>query len=124
MSTLKVNTLEEATAGGATFYTTKAWLTYNASTSSILGSGNVASVTDNGVGIYTANFSNSLSDSNYSTQQTADAPVATAHVHGYISAGGSTPGTYSSSAVQIAYFRDEYSGNRADPLKSCLVVVR
>jgi hypothetical protein len=122
MSTIKVDNLQ--TTGGAGLYPARVWLTYNASASSILGSGNMSSVTDNGVGIYTANFSNSLSDNTYSTQQTADGPVASHHVHGYISAGGSTSGTYSASAVQIAYFRDEYSGNRADPLKSCLVVVR
>ena len=124
MSTLKVNTLEEATSGGATYFTAKAWLTYNASASSILGSGNMSSVTDNGVGIYTANFSNSLSDNTYSTQQTADGPVSVHHVHGYLSGGNASLGTYSSSAVQLAYFRDENSGNRADPVNSCLVVVR
>ena len=122
MSTIKVDTLQ--TTGGAGLYPARVWLTYNASASSILGSGNMSSVTDNGVGIYTANFSNSLSDNTYSTQQTADGPVATAHVHGYLSQSNETLGTYSASAVQLAYFRDENSGNRADPVKSCLVVVR
>ena len=124
MSTIKVNTIEEATAGGATFYTAKAWLTYNANASSILGSGNMSSVTDNGVGIYTANFSNSFSDNTYSTQQTADGPTNGFHVIGFLSGGNGPLGTYSSSAVQLAYYRDENSGSRADPVNSCLVVVR
>ena len=67
MSTLKVNTLEEATSGGATFYTAKAWANWTQhGTHTLYNSGNVSSVTDGGVGITTANFSNSLSASTYS----------------------------------------------------------
>tara|TARA_R110000803_G_scaffold37301_2_gene80352 strand:+ start:429 stop:821 length:393 start_codon:yes stop_codon:yes gene_type:complete len=66
MSTLKVNTLEEATAGGATFYTAKAWVNIDARTTlSITASGNVSSVTDNSVGNYTINFDNTLSTAAY-----------------------------------------------------------
>jgi hypothetical protein len=51
MSTLKVNTLEEATAGGATFYTAKAWVTYSMDgTASITADGGVSSLTDLGTG--------------------------------------------------------------------------
>ena len=67
MSTLKVNTLEEATAGGATFFTAKVWCNWEqVGTHSILGSGNVSSLTDGGTGITTTNFSSSLSTSAYS----------------------------------------------------------
>lgn len=66
MSTLKVNTLEEATAGGATFYTAKAWVNFNGTgTVAIRDDGNVSSITDNGVGDYTVTFDNALSSSNY-----------------------------------------------------------
>ena len=69
MSTLKVNTLEEATAGGATFYTAKAWVNFNGTgTISIRADGNVSSLTDNGAGRYQVNFSSNTSDSNYSCQ--------------------------------------------------------
>ena len=66
MSTLKVNTLQEATAGGATFFTAKAWVNFNGtSTVSIRDDGNVSSITDNGTGDYTINFSSTLSSSSY-----------------------------------------------------------
>jgi len=66
MSTLKVNTLEEATAGGATFFTAKAWISMNGiGTVAIRNDGNISSLSDNGVGDYTANFSNALSTSNH-----------------------------------------------------------
>ena len=66
MSTLKVNTLEEATAGGATFFTPKAWVNWNhTGTVAILSDGGVSSITDNGVGLATVGFSNTKSDANY-----------------------------------------------------------
>lgn len=72
MSTLKVNTLEEATSGGATYFTAKAFVSFvgtsnlTPDTLSVRGSGNVSSVSDLGTGDYRANFSNSLSSANFS----------------------------------------------------------
>ena len=66
MSTIKVNTIEEATAGGATFYTAKAWVNFNGTgTVAIRDDGNVSSITDNGTGDYTTNFSASLTSADY-----------------------------------------------------------
>ena len=66
MSTLKVNTLEEATSGGATFFTSKAWVNFNGyGTVSIRASGNVSSITDNSTGQYTANFSSATTDADF-----------------------------------------------------------
>jgi hypothetical protein len=65
MSTLKVNTLEEATAGGATFFTAKSWVNLNGTgTVSIRADGNVSSITDNGTGVYSVNLSNPHTDAN------------------------------------------------------------
>ena len=52
----------------ATAYGCRAWVNFNGSTSgpSIRGSGNVTSITDNGVGDYTVNFTTALPDGNYS----------------------------------------------------------
>ena len=67
MSTLKVNTLEEATSGGATFYTAKAWVNLNGTgTVAIRADGNVSSITDVSTGQYDTNFSSAMSDINYS----------------------------------------------------------
>jgi len=66
MSTLKVNTLEEATAGGATYFTAKAWVNFNGTgTVAIRADGNVSSITDSSTGRYVVNFTNSFSNSSY-----------------------------------------------------------
>ena len=50
----------------ATAYGCRAWVNFNGtSTVSITASGNVSSITDNGVGDYTVNFTNALADANY-----------------------------------------------------------
>jgi hypothetical protein len=124
MSTLKVNDIVEATQGGGKIWPARAWITYAANTNTINADGNVSSVTDNGTGIYTINFSTSMTDANYSSNLSADGPVSTHHVHPYISSGNGQVGTYTSSAAQFSHFRDESSGNRADPTKACLQFVR
>ena len=66
MSILKVNTLEEATVGGATFYTTKAWVNFNGTgTVAIRGDGGVSSITDIATGTYGANLSPVMASANY-----------------------------------------------------------
>lgn len=50
----------------ATAYGCRAWVNFNGTgTVSITASGNVSSITDNGVGNYTVNFANAMSDANY-----------------------------------------------------------
>lgn len=52
----------------ATAYGCRAWVNFNGTgTVAIRASGNVTSITDNGVGDYTINFTNAISDANYST---------------------------------------------------------
>jgi hypothetical protein len=49
-------------------YTAKAWVNFNGTgTVAIRASGNVSSITDNGVGDYTINFTTAISDANYAT---------------------------------------------------------
>jgi len=64
----------------------RAWVAFNGAVSpiSVFGNGNVSSITDNGLGDYTVNFSTALPDSNYSCNVTAgDTPTYNrlAHVH-------------------------------------------
>ena len=48
-------------------YSCRAWVNFNGTgTVAIRGSGNVSSITDNGTGDYTVNFTTALSDANYS----------------------------------------------------------
>lgn len=51
----------------ATAYGCRAWVNFNGTgTVAIRSSGNVSSITDNGVGLYTVNFTNAMPDTNYS----------------------------------------------------------
>ena len=65
MSTLKVNTIQNTS--GVEVYTAKAWVNFNGTgTVAIRASGNVSSITDNGTGNYTVNFTTAMPDANYS----------------------------------------------------------
>jgi len=52
--------------GSAPIYACRAWVNFNGSgTVSIRASGNVSSITDNGTGDYTVNFTTAMPDTNY-----------------------------------------------------------
>ena len=78
MSTLRCTNLQD-TSGGNSLTTAqiyngaaKAWVNFNGtSTVAIRAQFNVSSITDNGTGDYTVNYSSALSDANYSFQATA-----------------------------------------------------
>jgi hypothetical protein len=58
--------------GSAPSYSARAWVNFNGTgTVAIRGSGNVSSITDNGTGNYTINFSTAMADANYSVVGTA-----------------------------------------------------
>jgi len=53
--------------GNAPLYMCRAWVNFNGTgTVAIRASGNVSSITDNGTGIYTVNFTSSMPDENFS----------------------------------------------------------
>jgi hypothetical protein len=58
--------LDGAQSGSAPIYGARAWVNFNGTgTVAIRASGNVSSITDNGVGNYTINMTNALPDANY-----------------------------------------------------------
>lgn len=64
MSTIKVDTIKNTS--NVEVYTAKAWVNFNGSgTVAIRASGNVSSITDNGTGNYTVNFTTAMPDVNY-----------------------------------------------------------
>lgn len=66
MSTIKVNSIEPANAGSEDYFLARAWVSFNHATGgTVAADGNVSSITDGGTGIFTVNFSSSLSDANY-----------------------------------------------------------
>jgi hypothetical protein len=86
-------------------------------TVAIRASGNVSSITDNGTGNYTANFTNAMPDANYSTvasggngsganKATFDVPIATPTISAVRVAGSDYAGTLTDYAyVYVAVFR-------------------
>ena len=54
--------------GSAPIYAARAWVNFNGTgTVAIRAAGNVSSITDNGVGDYTVNFTTAMPDANYAT---------------------------------------------------------
>ena len=91
MSTIKVDNLQ--TTGGAGLYLAKAWVNFNGSgTVAIRDSGNVSSITDNGTGDYSTNFSSSLSDANYAVTSMTQWVSGVTFNHCHIES-GTTPST-------------------------------
>jgi hypothetical protein len=76
MSTLRVTTLQNLS--GTEVYTAKAWVNFNGTgTVAIRAAGNVSSITDNGTGDYTVNFTTAFSDTNYNAVFGAGSQTAT-----------------------------------------------
>lgn len=71
MTPLRLRNALNAT-GTAPTYACRAWVNFNGTgTVAIRASGNVSSITDNGTGDYTVNFTTAMPDANYSTAATA-----------------------------------------------------
>lgn len=68
LTTPNINSAQFATVSGtAPIYPCRAWVNFNGTgTVAIRASGNVTSITDNGTGDYTVNFTTALPDANYS----------------------------------------------------------
>ena len=67
LTTPNIDSAQFATVSGtAPLYACRAWVNFNGTgTVAIRASGNVTSITDNGVGTYTVNFTNAMPDVNY-----------------------------------------------------------
>ena len=90
-------------SGTAPLYMCRAWVNFNGTgTVAIRASGNVSSITDGGVGIYTVNFTTAMSDANYSLQGSADNAAANYAFVGPMNITYST----SSSAISVANAND------------------
>ena len=68
-------------SGSAPVYACRAWVNFNGTgTVAIRASGNVSSITDNGTGNYTLNFTNAMPDTNYAltgfARSTDNSPAA------------------------------------------------
>jgi hypothetical protein len=94
-------------SGSAPSYSARAWVNWNGTgTVAIRGSGNVSSITDNGTGDYTVNFTTAMPDANYCVLGTCEgqSTMGTSTYGMYISQHYSTNPT--TSAVRVATMQD------------------
>lgn len=99
LTTPNIDSAQFATVSGtAPLYACRAWVNFNGTgTVAIRASGNVSSITDNGVGDYTVNFTTAMPDANYSWAGNA------AYTNVYLS-WKDTSYTQSASAVRITAY--------------------
>jgi hypothetical protein len=111
----------------ATAYGCRAWVNFNGTgTVAIRSSGNVSSITDNGVGDYTVNFTNALTDANYSV--TGSSSGDTSSHYSYVCVRMNNNGTNSPSAFQTSsirfIIRNDGGANTIDTANISLSVFR
>ena len=101
----------------ATAYGCRAWVNFNGTgTVAIRASGNVTSITDNGTGDYTVNFTTAMPDANYSTCGTSRASGIS---------NGMTIGTISTATSNVRVNTTSGSANSAlDTPEVCVAVFR
>jgi hypothetical protein len=111
MSTVKVDTIK--TTGNVEVYTCKAWVNFDGTqtaASMIRASGNVNSITDNGTGDYTVNFTTALVDANYQISMSSVGFSNTNNsIHAYVKGSASTstaPFLKSTSQLRVVYGND------------------
>ena len=117
----RITTALNAT-GSAPIYACRAWVNFNGTgTVAIRASGNVSSITDNGTGDYTVNFTTAMPDANYASVITAgtigpgyalflcspndQAPTTTSMRFKCVAMAGSTQPISDSASVNVAIFR-------------------
>lgn len=72
-------------SGSAPIYACRAWVNFNGTgTVAIRASGNVSSITDNGTGDYTVNFTTAMPDANYAAMITGNTDIPAGSDYGVI----------------------------------------
>jgi len=127
MATAESTLAQFNASGSAPVYAARAWVNFNGQgTVAIRASGNVSSITDNGTGDYTVNFTTALPDANYSPSVSISGDVGyspqTAAVNNK-SAGGYSNVTPTTSAFRFAVGRAT-DGAAIDPLYALVSVFR
>jgi hypothetical protein len=81
-------------SGTAPIYAVRAWVNFNGTgTVAIRASGNVSSITDNGTGTYTVNFTTAMANTNYGTNVQAIANSGDNRAFAYVTGAWSTGAT-------------------------------
>jgi len=101
----------------ATAYGCRAWVNFNGTgTVAIRASGNVTSITDNGTGDYTVNFTTAMPDANYSFSLNGNRST---RLIGLITGAAAAPTTSS-----LRFSTTDYSSSPLDSLDTCVAIFR
>ena len=121
LTTPNIDSAQFATVSGtAPIYPCRAWVNFNGTgTVAIRASGNVSSITDNGVGDYTVNFTTAMPDANYCWSLGGDGSGARANTWGYAKTNAAVPTT---SALRVL-FNDDTS-TAIDAAYACVKIHR
>ena len=95
LTTPNIDSAQIATVSGtAPIYMCRAWVNFNGTgTPAIRGSANVSSITDNGTGNYTVNFTTSMPDTGYSAVGTCGSPSVAHGIFMFVAGTGTITGT-------------------------------
>jgi hypothetical protein len=100
MSIIKANTWQNP--DGTENYKCRAWVNFNGTgTVAIRAAGNVSSITDNGVGDYTVNFTTAMPDANYGMVGTAQSGTGDVNVSVLAASAGGAATLYSVTQVRL-----------------------
>jgi len=90
-------------SGSAPVYACRAWVNFNGTgTVAIRASGNVSSITDNGIGDYTVNFTTAMQDANYTFSGSYEGANNPGALFPYASGGtGTTPTLISTTQFRL-----------------------
>jgi hypothetical protein len=103
-------------SGSAPSYSARVWVNFNGTgTPAIIGSGNASSITDNGIGDYTVNFTTAIADTNYSVETSCRTTAANAPRH-------TAYNTRATTSVQV--FCCDTAGGVDDPTSYSVSVYR
>lgn len=104
LTTPNINSAQFATVSGtAPIYPCRAWVNFNGTgTVAIRASGNVSSITDNGTGDYTVNFTTAMPDANYAVS-VGGATSSQTFAQVTAAGAGSPPTLQSTTQLRITY---------------------
>ena len=120
LTTPNIDSAQFATVSGtAPIYPCRAWVNFNGTgTVAIRASGNVSSITDNGTGDYTVNFTTAMPDVNFATQSL----VSTESVNPRFMSLQGTTGAATTSSIRVQ--TSTFGGTAADSSTVCVCVFR
>ena len=111
--------------GSAPAFAVRAWLNFNGTgTVAVRGGGNIASVIDDGVGVYTINFITPMPNNNYAITQMGSAYAGGGNTSGaYITENTTSSSVTTRTANSFQIFAVSVQGVSADVLSGSLLVV-